>query len=179
MTAAAEVVVRPVDEDQWELWRDLRHQALGTDPDAFGSTLEREQSYTEAEWRRRVGGGRSSVVAWLGERPVGMGGLFEEGPGSCWVVAMWVEPAARGRGIGRLVLEHLLAAVHADVDVHLWVADGNPARELYAKAGFVDTGEVAPLRPGSSISKSRMTLIGSRTRKVLPTPTSESTRMLP
>ena len=175
---AADVVVAPVDEDQWELWRDLRHQVLGTDPDAFGSTLEREQGYTEADWRHRVGGGRG-FVAWLGDRPVGMGGFFEEEPWSCWVVAMWVEPAARGQGIGRLVLEHVLAEVPAHADVHLWVAAGNPARELYAKAGFVDTGEVAPLRPGSSITKSRMTLIGSRTRKVLPTPGSDSTRMLP
>ena len=175
---AADVAVGQVDEDHWELWRDLRYQVLRSDPDAFGSTLEREQAFTEEDWRQRVGGGRS-FVAWLGDRPVGMGGFFAETPGSCWIVAMWVEPGARGRGIGRLVLESVLAAVPADADVHLWVADGNPARELYAKAGFVDSGEVAPLRPGSSITKSRMTLTGSRTRKVLPTPTSDSTRMLP
>ena len=170
--------VRAVHEDDWELWRDLRHRVLATDPDSFGSTLAREQAFTEADWRRRVGGG-PAFVAWADGRPVGMGALLAEGPGSWSVVAMWVEPAARGLGIGRRVLEHLLATVPAEDDVRLWVADGNRARELYARVGFRETGEVAPLRPGSSITKSRMERKGSRTRNVLPRPTSDSTRMLP
>lgn len=172
------VELRPVAGSDWRLWRDLRLRLLALDPDAFGSTLEREQAFTEADWRRRVGHGRS-LVAWLAGRPVGMGGCVPEASGSWSVVAMWVDPAVRGLGIGRRVLDGLLEAVPADAGVTLWVADGNPARRLYAKAGFVDTGEVAPLRPGSSLTKSRMELSGRRTRKVLPRPSSDSTSMLP
>ena len=62
--------MRAVTADDWELWRDLRYRALGTDPDAFGSTLAREQALTEADWRHRVGRG-GSYVAWVGGRPVG------------------------------------------------------------------------------------------------------------
>ena len=173
-----EVELREVSEEDWELWRDLRRRVLSTDPDAFGSTLEREQRFTEADWRARVGSGRA-FVAWLDDRPVGMGGWVPEESGSSSVVAMWVEPAARGRGIGQRVLERVLATAPPGATVGLWVADGNPARDLYAKAGFVGTGEVAPLRPGSSLTKSRMERRGSRTRKVLPRPSSDSTRMLP
>jgi ribosomal protein S18 acetylase RimI-like enzyme len=170
--------LRPVAEDDWELWRDLRLRVLATDPNAFGSTLAREQAFTEADWRHRLGRDQA-IVAWLAGRPVGMGGCVREEPGSWSVVAMWVDPAVRGLGIGRRVLQRLLEDVPADAEVRLWVADGNPARRLYAKAGFAGTGETAPLRAGSSVTKSRMELRGRRTRNVLPRPSSDSTRMLP
>lgn len=175
-----EPVLTVVGEDDWELWRDLRRWVLSTDPDAFGSTLELEQRYDEAAWRARVGRGRS-VVAWLGGRPVGMGGSFEEEPGVLSVVSMWVAPDHRGKGIGRLVLEDVVAAATATGDnlVRLWVSDGNRARVLYERAGFVDTGERAPIRPGATLEKSRMELRGSRTRKVLPRLTSDSTSIVP
>jgi ribosomal protein S18 acetylase RimI-like enzyme len=152
---AQEVELRALDEREWELWRDLRHRVLATDPDAFGSTLAREQAFTEADWRLRVRGGRS-FVAFVDDRPVGMGALLAEESGGWSVVAMWVDPEARGLGIGRRVLDHLVATVPAGAVVGLWVTDGNPARHLYESAGFVGTGEVAPLRPGSVLTKSRM-----------------------
>lgn len=152
---AEEVELRALGEEDWELWRDLRHRVLATDPDAFGSTLEREQAFTEADWRLRVGVGRS-FVAFVDGRPVGMGGLLAEDSGGWSVVAMWVDPEARGLGIGRRVLEHVVAPVPAGAEVGLWVTDGNPARHLYESAGFVGTGEVAPLRPGSPLTKSRL-----------------------
>ena len=150
-------LVKVVGEDEWELWRDLRHRLLTTDPDALGASLEREQSYDEAAWRSRLAGGRA-VVAWLDGVPVGMGASYEEEPGVHAVVSMWVVPEHRGRGIGRRVLEDVLAAVPVEARVLLWVADGHPARELYARAGFVETGERAPIRPGATSMKTRMEL---------------------
>ena len=174
----AEVVLREVGEDDWQLWRDLRHRCLGTDPDAFGSSLLREQGFTEDDWRSRLRRGRV-VVAWVGGEPVGTGGWAPEAPDLCAVVAMWVEPAARGRGVGRAVLAHVLASVPSGAGVELWVTDGNRAQVLYERSGFVRTGDVAPLRPGSSVMKSRMRWEGSRTRKVLPQSSSDSTSRRP
>jgi GNAT superfamily N-acetyltransferase len=170
--------LRPVTEDDWNLWRDLRLRVLATDPDAFGSTLERERSFAEADWRHRLRSGLA-LVASLDGRPVGMGAWSDHEPGVCSIVAMWVDPRSRGRGIGSQVLTALLATVPAGADVRLWVADGNPARDLYTREGFVASGEVAALRPGSAATKSRMVWTGSRTRKLLPRPTSDSTVMLP
>ncbi len=132
---------------------------LGYLPRIGGSTLERERGFTEADWRQRLRSGRS-FVAWVDGVPVAMGGWSDADPGVCSVVSMWVDPACRGRGIGRGVLDAVLASVPAGADVALWVADGNPAQELYRRAGFRRTGEVAPLRPGSAATKSRMTWAG-------------------
>ena len=156
------VVLTPIGSDDWELLRDLRARVLSTDPDAFGSTLEEEQQYDETRWRGRLGRGYS-VVALLDELPVGLGGLFEVAPGVSMVVSMWVAPEARGQGIGRLILDDVLAAVPRDNGVVLWVSDGNSAaRRLYEHAGFVDTGQKEPLRPGSAVTKSEMELRRSR-----------------
>ncbi len=151
------VDLHEVAEDEWELWRDLRLRMLAADPDAFGSTVAREEAFTEADWRRRIGGS-PSFVALVDGRPLGTGALVQEESGSWAVVAMWVDPSARGRGTGRRVLEHLLSVVPADAEVFLWVADDNPARGLYESVGFTSTGERAPIRPGATLQKSRMRL---------------------
>lgn len=52
-----------------------------------------------------------------------------------------VAPAARGRGIGRRLLEHFIedAKSNGAARIHLEVRDGNPAIRLYEKAGFVQS----------------------------------------
>ncbi len=153
------VEVTQIGPDDWELLRDLRARVLDTDPDAFGSTLEDEQNYDETQWRGRLERGYSIVVR-LDDRLVGLGGLFEVSTGVSMVVSMWVAPEARGRGIGRMILDDVLSAVAPENRVVLWVADGNPAaRRLYERAGFTDTGEREPLRPGSPLTKSQMELV--------------------
>lgn len=52
-----------------------------------------------------------------------------------------VAPGARGRGIGRRLLEHFIenAKGNGAARIHLEVRDGNPAIRLYEKAGFVQS----------------------------------------
>lgn len=152
------IAIAEIGPGDWELLRELRARVLSADPDAFGSTLVEEQQYDEARWRGRLGRGYS-IVSFLDEHPVGLGGLFEVSPGVSMVVSMWVAPEARGRGVGRMILDDVVAAVPPENRVVLWVADGNSsARRLYERAGFVDTGEREPLRPGSPLIKSQMEL---------------------
>lgn len=161
----SDVRVRQTTGDDWKVWRDLRLRALQDTPTAFGSTHEREAAFTEADWRDRTSGGDGiSVLAFLDDVAVGMGGGYRDLPGWLHVVAMWTDPSWRGHGAGSAVLEHLKAwSTAAGLRVHLDVETGNQgARRLYERAGFVLTGETRPLRDGSSYSVERMVLPASR-----------------
>ena len=65
-------------------------------------------------------------------------------PGVWDIIQMQIGSRFQGRGLGRALLEDLLAAAaHARVDVRLGVLKANPARRLYERLGFVVVGEDA------------------------------------
>ena len=67
--------------------------------------------------------GRLSVARW---------------PDEIRIIDITVHPEARGRGVGRAVLEPVLAeAARADKSVTVHVEHGNPAITLYERLGFV------------------------------------------
>jgi len=135
--------VRRLRPDDWETFRDVRLRSLADSPDAFGSTLEREQAFTEHDWRQRVSG---AVFVVLDPGPVAVGGIVvHDDVGQVW--GMWTDPAHRRRGHARRILD-ALTSLHDVVRLHVNLA--NPAaRSVYERYGFVGTGEVEPLRPGS------------------------------
>jgi predicted GNAT family acetyltransferase len=137
--------------------RDVRLRALADSPDAFGSTLERELGLEEQEWRRRSVG-----PVWVVEvdgRAVAMAGTFPN-DGVLQVWGMWTDPAHRGRGHARALLDALVGqAVSEGSPVALHVNISNPgARAFYESYGFVGTGELEPLRPGSEQRIELMTI---------------------
>jgi GNAT superfamily N-acetyltransferase len=155
------VTVRQTTEDDWKAWRDLRLRALQDTPTAFGSTYDREATFTEDDWKDRLRNPESaSLLAFVDDVAVGMGGGFRDLPGWLHVVAMWTDPSWRGHGVGRTVLEHLKDwSAGQGLRVHLDVETTNlGARRLYERAGFVATGETRPLRDGSSYLVERMVL---------------------
>lgn len=44
----------PASEMPWQTYRDVRLRALSTDPEAFGSSSERERAFDEERWRERA-----------------------------------------------------------------------------------------------------------------------------
>jgi putative acetyltransferase len=76
---------------------------------------------------------------------LGVGALKEVEPGHVELKAMHTAPAARRRGVGRALVDHLVA-VAADrgarrVSLETGVGEAfAPARSLYAAAGFVASG---------------------------------------
>ncbi|HET6561378.1 MAG TPA: hypothetical protein VFG72_05855 [Marmoricola sp.] len=73
MDAEPAVTVVHATTAHWEGWRELRLRALALDPDAFGSTLERERDLDEAFWRGWLE--HPAVLARLHDAPAGMGAL--------------------------------------------------------------------------------------------------------
>jgi ribosomal protein S18 acetylase RimI-like enzyme len=152
--------LRTITPDDWELWRGIRLRALHEAPSAFGSTYAGALELTEADFRSRLDLNAPSIVAVVDERAVGMCGGWLDIEGWLHVVSMWVDPEFRGRGVGRAVLDQVVGWAHThDLRVHLDVTIGNDrARHLYEAYGFVGTGELEELRPGSETQLERMVL---------------------
>lgn len=159
----SEIRARNITPDDWEDWRDIRLRSLLEDPDAFGSTYARESQFDESTWRARTDGiSGPAMLAYADDKAVGMGAGWLYEPGRLMVVAMWTEPAWRGRGVGLILLDQVVGwARERALRPDLWVADSNPAaRRLYERYGFEPNGETAPLREESGLTMTRLVLPG-------------------
>ena len=151
-----ELRVRRVRSEEWEDLRALRVRALEDAPDAFGSTAAEALRRSDDDWIvwARVGSSSSVsavFVAEAGGTMVGICGVFlhEGDPGTAQIVAMWVSPDHRGRRIGEMFLTVAAdwSAHHGARELVLDVTESNePARRLYRRAGFSETGRSEPLR---------------------------------
>jgi GNAT superfamily N-acetyltransferase len=142
------VKAEPLEPDNWQEYRAIRLAALGEAPYAFSSTLERESQFSEAEWRQRLTARAQFIVRQAGHA-VGTVGVYAE-DGMAQLVAMWVAPDWRGRGVGNVLIPAVLgwARQAGYPAISLWVTIGNkPAHSLYARHGFRATGAIQPVRP--------------------------------
>ena len=167
----AEIPVRRVTGDDWGAYREVRLRALATDPWAFGSTLGREEAFTEAQWRERIErdtpGSPGRTWAGVGPENRFVGTIAAARPdGEFHLFAMWVAPEQRRQGLGGRLVDAALAwidSVEPGTSVRLDVNPrGTAAVQLYLSRGFRATGATEPLghtpsetieamvRPGSS-----------------------------
>ena len=143
--------VRPLATAEWRLYREIRLAALAQAPEAFSSTLAREEAFSEVVWRQRLSG-RNQFIAECQNEPCGLVGIIPDGPAAAELVSMWVHPAYRGRGVGGALVSAALDWAHerGARSVRLWVAEGNlSAENLYTAKGFVRTGEALSGTDGS------------------------------
>ena len=143
--STAQIRLRRLTVDDAALYRELRLEALTNNPDAFSSTIDIERDRPLDRFAARLA--ENFVLgAFDGERPVGIAGFYvQPGPkhahkGMLW--GMYVRPETRGAGIGRVLLEAIIAHARDQVEIlQLFVvADNLPARRLYQSIGFVEYG---------------------------------------
>ncbi|MDE2604425.1 MAG: GNAT family N-acetyltransferase [Burkholderiales bacterium] len=148
------------------LYRALRLRALRDHPDAFTSSWEDDRSQPVEAAAQRLAA-HAFWGAYRGGELVGIVGLEREPRAKsrhkASVVGMYVAPEAAGRGVGRALLEALLAHARAEgiASLVLTVTEGNAqARRLYAAAGFRSFGvEPDAMRvDGLSYAKNHMHL---------------------
>jgi ribosomal protein S18 acetylase RimI-like enzyme len=158
--------VRPFQSHEWRLFRELRLEALRESPNAFGSTLAREEAFTEQEWITRLALGAASpldqpLVAEDSGRAVGLAWVRIDATdlSTATLYQVWVHPEYRRRGIGQRLLAFAVAwAKEAGATtLVLSVACGpDSAIEFYRRAGFMDVGKPTRLRPDSDLMQQSM-----------------------
>ena len=143
--------IRLLNSDDAAEWSRLRLESLRSDPEAFSSSEEEHQALSIDEIRGRLGAGRTDsfvVGAFENGRLMGMAGFHRETgaksrhKGRVWGV--YVTAAARGRGIGRRILETLLAraaGINGLEQILISVTTCQvAATALYRSLGFVPFG---------------------------------------
>jgi ribosomal protein S18 acetylase RimI-like enzyme len=129
-----------------EAVRTLRLRALADAPQAFGSTYEREVSFTRDVWAARLATRSNAHFIAADDQPVGMVAIVRDDRdgGVAWLVGMWVDPDARGSGVADELVAAALEWAEAErfAVVRLHVTEGNErAERLYVRHGFCRTGE--------------------------------------
>ncbi|MCA9755834.1 MAG: GNAT family N-acetyltransferase [Candidatus Eisenbacteria bacterium] len=169
-----EATVTPLTEihslkaEEWEAYREIRLRSLSQDPEAFGSTFEKENAFPADFWQTRVADGARlphahPIVARTGDAWVGLswGWIHPDEPTIAHLFQMWVAPEARGRGVARMLVDSVIewARVRGAAKLLLGVTVGDtPARRLYERVGFVPDGSPIPLRPGGELLEQPMVL---------------------
>jgi RimJ/RimL family protein N-acetyltransferase len=157
--ADAAIVTRATTADLAAV-RKTRLQAMKDAPHAFASTLESEAAKSDADWRARIHGG-AWFLAYRRGCPVGIVAGFPVGDNEQErdLVALWVEPAERGRSTATALVDAVVSWAREDGArvISLWVADGNTqARRLYERLGFAPTGKRQPLPSDPSIGEEQL-----------------------
>ena len=149
MPESQAVTVCRLGADDWQAYRAIRLAMLHESPSAFSSTHDEAASYDEQLWRQRLAD-NAVILAKVGTTPAGSVMYSEYGatdPGDRALYGMWVDPRFRGAGVGRALVDAVIAQARAGGKrrVLLDVVESNhQARRLYERAGFVPTGHTAP-----------------------------------
>ena len=156
------MTVRRLRADETTLLKTLRLRALAESPDAFGDSLATARARPDAYWTEMT---RSVTepdrhAMFLAEDAaaavgIAFGLVDRERADRAHLGGMWVDPAARRRGVGRALVDAVLAWARERRfrDIVLWVAEGNAAATaLYERAGFTRTGRRDHLASNPSLS---------------------------
>src|SRR5262249_57467397 len=103
------------------------------------------------------------VVAEIDREPVALawGRIDQANPDVANLYQMWVAPSHRRLGVGKMLLEAVIAWARARnsryLDLTVTCGD-NSAMRLYIRAGFQATGEAQPFRAGSELLSQQIQL---------------------
>ncbi|MDQ8734473.1 GNAT family N-acetyltransferase [Paenibacillus sp. LHD-38] len=141
------MIIRVLDEQDAGLYQDLRLNALKNNPEAFGSTYEREEKFSLETVIERIKPTKDKFVLGAfddGCSLVGSVGFVRENglktshKGN--VFGMYVAPEGRGQGVGKsLMLELSRKAKVCDglEQINLAViSENHAAKKLYTSIGF-------------------------------------------
>jgi GNAT superfamily N-acetyltransferase len=145
--AMPDFVIRRLGPDDVEAFFALRLRCMDDAALQFRSAPEDVAHEGLAHWQERLAADDDRIVGVFdGDALIGIGGITRD-----WRVklrhkallfGMFVEPDAAGRGVGRMIVDALIAEAHGFVSsLHLTLmADNDRALALYQRCGFTIYG---------------------------------------
>ena len=139
------IKIEKLNEDRWQDYRALRLEALQSDPIAYSSSFEEEQTYPEPVWRDSI---KNTLFAISDNKPVAMVANFRSNRIKtnhvCEIWGMYVRREYRGQGIGNKLMAAVLEEIQNLKGVTKIKIGVNPtqkvAEHLYQKYGFKAAG---------------------------------------
>lgn len=133
--------IEKLNEDRWQEFRDLRLEALKSEPTAFSSSYEEEKPRPEKAWRERV---KNHLFVMADGKPVGLAGFFRnqhiKTSHVCEMYGVYLRKEYRGQGTGKRLVEAVMAEIQRLKGIKIIEVGVNPtqkvAKKLYQKHGF-------------------------------------------
>ena len=141
------VIVEIIHPDDWFRLRAIRLKSLQVNPEAFGGTHEIESAETESEWRKKFEK-LDFLIASIDARDAALMSVEEldgDFGATCWIGGCWSDPAYRGKGLLRAMM-NFVDQQDSGWQVQglgVWI-DNYSAIAAYEKLGFVKMGEDTP-----------------------------------
>ncbi len=151
----AEISVRVLGEEDWQVYRDLRLSALKESPGAFVAGYDEESAYDEQLWRDRMVRAHR-LAAESDGGPVGTVclGVHEDEPDAGEVFGLWVAPEARGTGVAWKLVRAGAARAAEDgrKRLYFWVGTEDGRAVAFASSfGFRPTADRRQTRVASEM----------------------------
>ena len=141
------VIVEIIHPDDWFRLRAIRLKSLQVNPEAFGGNYEIESAETESEWRKKFEK-IDFLIASIDGRDAALMSVEEldgDFGATCWIGGCWSDPAYRGKGLLRAMM-NFVDQQDSGWQVQglgVWI-DNYSAIAAYEKLGFVKMGEDTP-----------------------------------
>ena len=147
--------LKTISPETVSIFKAVRLRALSDSPLAFSSTYAKESELSDDEWMRRS-------ERWTGDDAIGYLAMDESGEArglvACYaeeedgvprvhIISMWVDPAVRRAGAGKMLIDALMnwATSRGLRELKLMVTSVNQgAIDFYERIGFKMSGKTGP-----------------------------------
>ncbi len=133
--------IRLLTAEDWQIWKEIRLEALQNSPENFGSSYEEECDWPDLEFQNGLN--RSHIFgAFIENYLVACAGFYTlnfiktQHRGVIW--GMYTRPEYRKQGIASALMQHVIADARSKVSqLHLTcVTSNHGAIQFYQKQGF-------------------------------------------
>ena len=138
------ILVEIIHPNEWQRLRTIRLKSLSVNPEAFGGTYEIESSEDENAWREKFEKLDFLIASIDGvdAAMLSVEKLDGDFGATCWIGGCWSDPAYRGKGLLRAMMNFVDEQDRGwqVQGLGVWI-DNYSAIAAYEKLGFVKMGE--------------------------------------